>query len=469
MRSKHILVCLFCGAVLMTASCKKFLQLQPEGAYTEGQVFDNEMAVQQALNGLYINMASNSLYGATLTQTYIESMAHNFKPPAGTLRPYSQLLQYQYNNPDIRNLFETVWSEGYSTIMSANLFMTKIEGSIANGVVSAAKANLMKGEALAVRAFLHFDLLRLFGPVPGVGTNQTAIPYYTAADAKAEPILNAAEVVNRIITDLIAAEALLEADPIKMTGVDRQPDFYSGHRNQRLNYFAVKALKARVYLWSGQKELANAEAKSVLEKGEQFFPWLPFTSVIGTATPDRVFSTELVFALYNPQLHRNHMDYFSASLVESLLLYPETVNLRNTYENNDNDYRYASSWRQTTKAFRTFFKYEEIQAPISWRFLQPMIRKSELYYILAETDTDAATALGYLNSVRANRGLAALAPDTDLQNEIRKEYSKEFYGEGQLFYYYKRKNTATIPNAVPPGTVAPSYIVPLPLSETTPR
>ena len=63
-----------------------------------------------------------------------------------------------------------------------------------------------------------------------------------------------------IINDLEAAEKLLkEYDPITKkhpasyyTSIDA--DGFFKDRTLRLNYYAVKALEARVYLWEGSKE-----------------------------------------------------------------------------------------------------------------------------------------------------------------------------------------------------------------------
>ena len=51
----------------------------------------------------------------------------------------------------------------------------------------------------------------------------------------------------------------------------------------------------------------------------------------------------------------------------------------------------------------------------------------------------------YLEKVRTNRGLLSYPLSksmsaSELEAEIRKEYKKEFWGEGQLWYYYKRKS-----------------------------
>ena len=76
----------------------------------------------------------------------------------------------------------------------------------------------------------------------------------------------------------------------------------------------------------------------------------------------------------------------------------------------------------------------------------PLIRLSEMYYILAETAATPEEGMGFLNTVRRNRGLAQL-PLTGLTaikltTEITKEYQKEFLAEGQLFYFYKRLRVA---------------------------
>lgn len=471
MNGKHIILLLLAGTLLTATGCKKYLQVQPTGSYTENQVFANKTATQQALNGLYINLANNDLYGASLTQTYTELMAQRYRALSDGVNFYELYQQQNYAAPQAQARFDQIWKSVYQTILSANLFLGKIDATVQNRVVTEGQGKLMKGEALAIRALLHFDMLRLFGPVYSVGASQPAIPYYTAANGQSQPILTSAEVLAKILEDLTAAGSLLANDAVIQSGVVRQadPDFYTGQRNQRLNYFAVKALMARVYLWGGNNKEAHDAALAVLTEGEQWFPWLPYTAIINNSLPDRVFSTELLFAIYNRGLYKNYTSFFSPALTETRLLAPESTNLRNTFENNENDWRYPTTWRQTNKPYRTFFKYEDISAYQAWGYLQPMIRKSELYYILAETETDAVKARTWLNTVRNNRGLSNLSANASLAVEIAKEYRKEFYGEGQLFFYYKRTNTPSIPDAMTNAPRTPVYVVPLPLSETLPR
>ena len=61
----------------------------------------------------------------------------------------------------------------------------------------------------------------------------------------------------------------------------------------------------------------------------------------------------------------------------------------------------------------------------------------------------------------------------EMKSLIRAEYVREFVGEGQLFFYYKRNGLQTIPDgATASGTMnvqLTDYVFPLPDSETSQR
>ena len=64
-----------------------------------------------------------------------------------------------------------------------------------------------------------------------------------------------------------------------------------------------------------------------------------------------------------------------------------------------------------------------------------------MYYILAECAETPEEASNFLNSVREVRGIDPVSCTSQtVQSEIEKEYRKEFYGEGQMFYFFKRNN-----------------------------
>lgn len=461
------------AALLIFSGCKKFLEVQPEDKYLGDQVFSNENAIQQSLNGLYGNLATDSLYGVNLSTVAIELMGQRFNPGTSG-NTLNQLLQrYSYTDPAVLTEFEAIWTSAYGNILQANQFIERIDGAVQNGIISAPHAAELKGEAIAIRAFLHFDMLRLFGPVFKTSPDDAAIPYYTKADAIPQPVLTATAALDSVLADLNTAKTLLANDPVITNGPNTtSTDFYSGTRNQRFNYYAVIALQARAYLYGGDAANANATAKAALTEFDKWFPWLPYQDIIANANPDRVFSTEVVFGVYNQRMYTDYLTYFSPTLNSNQIVNAYPTRLTSIFENNQNDYRYLTTWVASAINGYTFCKFAPpADVTKQWLYLQPLIRKSELYYILAETAPAAADGFVYLNTVRNNRGLVNLDPTTTaLPIEIQKEYEKEFWGEGQLFYYYKRNNLPTIPNGTNgTGVVTPVYIVPLPLSETTPR
>ncbi len=192
-------------------------------------------------------------------------------------------------------LFDSIWRKAYSTILSTNVFLSKIDNTIANRVISEPNGKQLKGEAIAIRALLHFDMLRLFGPVYSDGSSKLSIPYYTVADGKMQPLLTASQVVDKVIADLTEAAALLANDPVISNGIVFSKDFYAAVRNQRLNYYAVRALLARAYIWQGKKTEAHTIAQSILTEGEKWFPWTTPDAVNNATNPDRVFSREILF------------------------------------------------------------------------------------------------------------------------------------------------------------------------------
>lgn len=69
-----------------------------------------------------------------------------------------------------------------------------------------------------------------------------------------------------------------------------------------------------------------------------------------------------------------------------------------------------------------------------------LIRLSEVYYIAAECEPVLADKYEWLNKMRERRGLSALTvvSDEDFMKRLRTEYLREFMGEGQIFFMYKR-------------------------------
>lgn len=459
-------------------SCKKWLDVQPEDVFTEEQMFKTPQAVYQSLNGIYLSMSKGSLYGANLSMFFTDVMAQYYN--VGSNHKYYTFSTYGFAQDTVKKVADDIWSSAYVCIANANTFIAQLEKY--KGVVTPAQDSILRGEAIALRAFFHFDMLRLFGPMYNTADSTSqSIPYYRKTGSTYNAYLPANNVMDSVLDDLKTAEALLSNDPVITLGpggsTDANVDAFFKSRNFRMNYYAVKALEARAYLYRNDKTKASEAAQYVITNAQQYFPWITSTKLLSNKdNADRMFSTELLFAVQSLELYGNFNTYFAASATDQSILAPLDGRLNTMMESSTypNDYRLNPCWIYPTassKTYRTFYKYADVaDSRLTFRYMLPLIRISEMYYIAAETAPDNTTAFGYLNTVRYNRGDANIPATAVLATEIKKEYQKEFYGEGQLFYYYKRTKAATIANgSATSGNVTmdkTKYVVPVPQSET---
>ena len=91
-----------------------------------------------------------------------------------------------------------------------------------------------------------------------------------------------------------------------------------------------------------------------------------------------------------------------------------------------------------------------------------------MYLIAAETAPEITEAAKLFNTLQYHRGLPDQEITADnLQNKILAEYAKEFIGEGQLFYAYKRlRNSVTPIKQTAVATPEKVYVLPLPVTNT---
>ncbi|HVW62042.1 MAG TPA: RagB/SusD family nutrient uptake outer membrane protein [Puia sp.] len=145
-------------------------------------------------------------------------------------------------------------------------------------------------------------------------------------------------------------------------------------------------------------------------------------------------------------------------------------NIQNIFEvtsGGSTDYRNLYLWYTSNgQKFPSKFLQPD-NAPETLKYLMPLIRISEMYYIAAESTGQTSDGIAYLNEVRTHRGLSELPDNSDpatLISELLKEYRKEFYAEGQTFLCYKRLNLSSFPGTTHTGNDA-VYVLPLPTNE----
>ena len=454
--------------LLVLTSCNDWLDVQPRSQVEDDELFETESGYKEALAGVYSSMVSTSTYTKELTYGFIGVLGQEWDFYYSA--QYDDAAAYNYDAAYPTNSIRSIWANNYTGIANVNNLLAHIDGD--EHLFFTDNYNVIKGEALALRAFLHFDLLRCFGVSFAVNPSQPAIPYSTALSYRVFPQLSVREVAEAVVADLQAAEALLkEADPI-ITGreiTESTDNGYLMNRQLHLNYYAVKALQARTYLWMDDYDRALAAANVVIESGQ--FEWASVANL--QAGYDRTLASEHLFALNNLTMSSDIADvFFSDDSQYSFAVTRER--LLDYFDNATQDYRYTflfKSGSATHANNRYLMKYDDPStADTYYRYKMPLIRLGEMYLIKSEVqyrrnEPDAARAT--LNQLRQARNLPALDElPTDYYLALIHEYRRELLGEGQLFFLYKRLNRAQVLYSDVDAVAEKVYTFPLPITET---
>lgn len=432
---KKYLVCI-CLGLLLFASCSDWLDVKPKTTVEEEEVFSRELGFKEALTGVYIKMASTDLYAKNLSYGFLDILGQRYQ--ISDLEGYQDDKWYTFPSTKTEGYTETIWSEMYNVIANVNNLLYYCDQK-RDVFTTANYYELIKGEALGLRAFLHFDLLRMFGPVYAENKTAKRIVYRTVFGRDVKELQPSNVVVDSIISDLKQAEALLkDTDPLNFEfpqteedEAEMSGDRFLVYRHKRMNLYAVQALLARVNLYAGNKSEAEYYANQVINS-KQF-------SFMANAA-DVLRSGEIIFSIYVDDFDKQVENEFTTSgsyYIQDVAFLNDIFDVDND-GTNDFRIREGLSFDYGTYGV-TLRKYKQTNMWASTEGTIVLMRLAEMYYILAECAPDASTAAGYLNKVREARGIDAVTFSEETRlNEIEKEYRKEFYGEGQLFFFYKR-------------------------------
>ena len=468
----HFLIaCSLCySAVAALTSCNDYLDVQPRSQIEDTELFESESGYKEALAGVYSSMVSTGTYTKELTFGFLGVLAQEWDYYYAA--QYDAVAAYDYDASFPTGYIRSIWGTGYNGIANVNNLIAHIDDH--PGLFSRDNHDVIKGEALALRAFLHFDLLRCFGVSFAVNPAQPSIPYCTSLSYRVFPQLTVQQVAEAVIADLQAAESLLRgSDPI-VTGreiTETTDNGYLLNRQLHLNYYAVKALQARVYMWTGDYDKALIAAEEVIGSGQ--FPWAKVSNL--QAGYDRCLASEHLFALNNLTLTADIANVFFSD--DSQYSFAVTRDrLLDYFGNATQDYRYTFLFKSGTATHannRYLMKYDEPSGSNTYyKNKMPLIRIAEMYLIKSEVeyrqgDSDAAKAT--LNQLRTARNLPALTDlSADYYLELICEYRRELLGEGQLFFLYKRLNRQTILYSPVDAVAEKVYTFPLPITETEP-
>jgi len=494
-RKSKIKNCLLAFLVFFSWGCEKWLDgALPRDRNLDDKQFSTETGIHSTLNGLYSRMASADLYGGRLTMTDIELLAHyyyyetqtNLSEYIGYLT-FKNISEYQFNDEAIvGSRFNAIWNAAYKTIFEINTFIKNLNEST---VLSDERKNVLLGEAYGLRAFIHLDLYRLYGGIVSLDETSTVtqmIPYNNSAEVIPHPSLEPDEFITLLEQDIEIAINYLKNDPILTAGsiLDLSPScqscpspaeslspaeiFNNYLRNYRMNYYAVRALKARFLMFVGRVQEAGQEAQEILNEAfgaGKLFNWADHRRIEEELNRNYIFYEEVIFGITNPDLYSRWRNYTSGTTRGSVYAVHGDVLRENIFKNDLRSEGEIKRWEDVRSrqwlpslmddAQYTSIKYERHQFSRynPREFFQPLIRTGELWYIVAEAKLKAGDRDGAVDilddfyvrrGAQANRVRPNVQSDADVYSFLETEHYKEFYGEGQAWFYVKRQSSSSI-------------------------
>jgi starch-binding outer membrane protein, SusD/RagB family len=417
--------------ILFIISSCNVTDIDPTHLLDGSNAFKDMDNVEQHLTGVYSAFRGGAYYGSTYG-VQADMMADDVYETLESLGNFRTVTDWTYVAND--GIVAGAWITPYAVISDANLVLVNLERF--NESAAGQRARI-RGQALAIRALAHFDLLRFFGQ--SYDRNSTALGVPIRLDnSLASPTRNTVkEVYDQVYADLAEAKSLL-------TGTLDESVNSATERN-KIDATVVDAIQARVALYAKDYTTAVASATSVIgATGYGLASRADFPNI----WKQNATASEVIWSIrYLPgQGQAGGNIYFSVNNRLSFQPAPELVALYDV----SNDVRYSSyiSTTLTNPAGRNGqvvpIKYLGINGLTDGVVNFNVFRVAEMYLIRAEAQAflnQDALALADLNALRGARingyTNVVLAGDP-LKQAIQNERRKELFIEGHRWFDIRR-------------------------------
>ncbi|MBQ1937205.1 MAG: RagB/SusD family nutrient uptake outer membrane protein [Bacteroidales bacterium] len=459
---KHI--ALVAGIALLCVSCEDKLNIPPVGSLPSDGYFTTPSHVEEGVRGVYAKLRGAEVnHYATLSEMRSDNIWVD--PAPNATREASEIAHYRFG-PTLGNV-ASAWSSWYSVIYNANTVLENIEA------VEFSKAevkNQFKAELLFLRAYSHFELVRLFGDVPLVDHVLGATEASQLKQTKGIDVIK-----NLVIPDLKEAINALPYQSAMLSSTGG-----SASAEMRADKLAAQAMLARVYMTilgfpyndSSVKSEAKNLLKSVVDYGMANGYWAPTaTEWKKMFTTDRAAQNKyFLFSIQHTASSTNNFAFSTCGNALSIEYLPTQAencyfngnsmtpayveaSLRHEYQATNDEraeftvldimnpigsfqsyFNRETEFTMDGKTFKTYERslctkwipYATKRASVGvvfddlnlntargdsggWPMNFPIIRLEDMMLLYAEliASEDVATAMGYVNKIRERAGVPA--------------------------------------------------------------
>ncbi|NLR79832.1 RagB/SusD family nutrient uptake outer membrane protein [Chitinophaga eiseniae] len=391
-------------AMAILPSCKKYLDIVPVGKVipTTVEDFRKELDAGYALSDQDKGLAA-----------YRGDEIRVNESSSGDVNQVFNSFTWDENGSSTGNTYN--WRSKYQQIFYANHIIAAVPA--ATGGTDEEKDQLI-GEAYLMRAYVHFNLVNLYGNAYNEATAATdkAVPVVTAVDVEKVSRRNTVkEVYNQVFADLDKGMSLMNVDN------------YPTAQSYKFSKVVGQAMAARVYLYTHQWEKALTAAKAVMGQKNTLIDFN--TSTVLPTLYNAIETIQARELIYNTGTSR-------AMIVSDKLfsLYNATGDLRlQLYYGKDSKGNNIIKKISDNNSYRQSFRVGEIYltaAEAAAQLNQPDVARTYLNQLKQHRLTPAFFA--------TEQARIAALTGKDLLNEIYDERARELAFEGHRWFDLRR-------------------------------
>ncbi|HTI07520.1 MAG TPA: RagB/SusD family nutrient uptake outer membrane protein [Puia sp.] len=286
---KNILPLLI-GIGLLSGACKKYIDQAPISSTYSKEFWTSQTSVEQASIAMY-GQLRNSLRSSSSFFVNGDLAAGTFLPNSGqwnyasltaTYSPPFNFSYVPYLTQDLQN-----WSRFYQLIAQANLILENVPQMPAGDFTSEAVRNSYLAEALFMRAYTYFYMIRIWGDPVLVTQSYHDIDYGNIPPLARTP---EAVVLDSCIRDLKKAAGWMSfsgGDPAKTI---------------RANKGSAYALLGHIYAWEHNYDSAHVYCRQVMDQGGYALESMGSYSNIwnGQSSSESIFELPMLYNSNDP-------------------------------------------------------------------------------------------------------------------------------------------------------------------------
>lgn len=442
------------------SSCSDFLTTEPVEKISINEQLSTKQGILESLNGAYYQLRSTYFSEANFVYGDLLSGNLKFSPQnSGAITQDSSVnLIYNFEDQSTASNLSYFYSDSYQIINNVNLilqYVDNLQDATAN------EKSEIKAEALALRAFVHFQLYKFYAQnytytlnASHLGIVYNSEPLKVGVDFPTRK--TAAEVFKLLENDVEQSLSLFQPNQA----------IPAGQKKNFMNTDAAKLLGAEIALWKNDWQKAYNYANDLINT----------TSLI--LTPANAISSQWALSESVFEIANDANNEFPAGPIYNFVTstskssYNASTDVYNLFSSNDNrkmlletqNLKTNITGGQANLPYHFTKKYKLATGSLIYRL-------SLAYFIRAEAALHLGSSQQALSDINVIRNRAGLSSISTINIDILlEEKRKEFVFENQYFFDLMRnhknitRNNGCISTNCSPTYPNDKFVAPIPQS-----